>query len=383
MDDPSVPGAFPSAGSDAGTDADAEEPGLRVFWDQFEDLFPLAPPHSAVSGLHGAAEAQDSVGFDVEHGVEHDVEDGAGHHTEDRDPVSRRNIDATLGVLCELLDQNGGGSAVVTGAGADILAERIGASFFCQLKWHRVVDAMVTAICRDRLSGPALLTITSTLLHLAEMDHRVYRRMSKCPDPQLIFSLVVAIWPAPAHFLPSSDHSQSNIRQQEQDRDALPTPPPSGQQQQAAVVSVEAEGLATAQGRQHDKNWNWPTPLPPSSETAGGDALPEATTIEGQTAVINAELRLKAIQLFYLLCKVKLMHPAQLSVISPSFINHLFDLVEETRDNEDETFNFHVILLLVCTQYALCTMFCSTLSAARLELHGASCSAQPLLTLFP
>ncbi|WWC87254.1 uncharacterized protein L201_002142 [Kwoniella dendrophila CBS 6074] len=62
---------------------------------------------------------------------------------------------------------------------------------------------------------------------------------------------------------------------------------------------------------------------------------------------IEARLRLPATHLMYEVCRVQKLTPEELSQFDDSFIDHLFDLVETTRDMQDERLNYAVIKLIV------------------------------------
>ncbi|EIW79662.1 hypothetical protein CONPUDRAFT_83017 [Coniophora puteana RWD-64-598 SS2] len=62
---------------------------------------------------------------------------------------------------------------------------------------------------------------------------------------------------------------------------------------------------------------------------------------------IEAKLRSLGVKLLYEVCRVQKLSIQDLRVFDDSFINFLFDLVEETRFMPDETFNYSVIKLIV------------------------------------
>lgn len=81
---------------------------------------------------------------------------------------------------------------------------------------------------------------------------------------------------------------------------------------------------------------------------------------------IEAKLRSLSVRLLYEVCRVQKMtlqdlrEPSHLSrscirliiivgMFDDSFIDYLFDLVEQTRDIQDETFNYSIIKLIVRT----------------------------------
>ena len=51
-----------------------------------------------------------------------------------------------------------------------------------------------------------------------------------------------------------------------------------------------------------------------------------------------------------------LFHSPILGIFDDTFIAHLFDLVEQTRDHADETFNYSIIKLIVRTLLLLTSL---------------------------
>ncbi|KIK63179.1 hypothetical protein GYMLUDRAFT_41504 [Collybiopsis luxurians FD-317 M1] len=62
---------------------------------------------------------------------------------------------------------------------------------------------------------------------------------------------------------------------------------------------------------------------------------------------IEAKLRSLSVELLYDMCRVQKWSVQDLKVFSDSFLDHLFDLVEQTRLVQDDTFNYAVIKLIV------------------------------------
>lgn len=62
---------------------------------------------------------------------------------------------------------------------------------------------------------------------------------------------------------------------------------------------------------------------------------------------IEARLRTLAVGILYEVCRVQKFDAARLKVFNDTFIDHLFELVEVTRDMQDETLNYCLIKLLV------------------------------------
>lgn len=64
---------------------------------------------------------------------------------------------------------------------------------------------------------------------------------------------------------------------------------------------------------------------------------------------IESRIRLPATELLYEVCRVQKLDAVELSTFDDRFIDHLFDLVETTRDLQDERLNYAVIKLIVCS----------------------------------
>lgn len=65
---------------------------------------------------------------------------------------------------------------------------------------------------------------------------------------------------------------------------------------------------------------------------------------------VPIELRLSqlSVQILYEVCRIQNL---DLSIFTDAFIDHLFDLVEMTRDLPEETFNYGLIKLIVCCHH--------------------------------
>jgi hypothetical protein len=62
---------------------------------------------------------------------------------------------------------------------------------------------------------------------------------------------------------------------------------------------------------------------------------------------IEARLRLPATNLMYEVCRVQKLDEKELAQFDDHFIDHLFEMVETTRDQQDERLNYAVIKLIV------------------------------------
>ncbi|KAG9226907.1 hypothetical protein CCMSSC00406_0003420 [Pleurotus cornucopiae] len=62
---------------------------------------------------------------------------------------------------------------------------------------------------------------------------------------------------------------------------------------------------------------------------------------------IEAKLRSLSVRLLYEVCRVQKLSVQDLRIFDDAFIDYLFDLVEQTRDMSDDSFNYSVIKLIV------------------------------------
>ncbi|KAI0329754.1 hypothetical protein GY45DRAFT_1279051 [Cubamyces sp. BRFM 1775] len=74
---------------------------------------------------------------------------------------------------------------------------------------------------------------------------------------------------------------------------------------------------------------------------------PSSGVNRGLGAPIEAKLRSLSVKLLYEVCRIQKMSLQDLKLFDDSFIDYLFDLVEQTRNVQDETFNYSVIKLIV------------------------------------
>ncbi|KAK8846670.1 hypothetical protein IAR55_005757 [Kwoniella newhampshirensis] len=88
----------------------------------------------------------------------------------------------------------------------------------------------------------------------------------------------------------------------------------------------------------------WRKLLPTLGEVVGLDY--EETFVLGLPP-IETRLRLPATNLMYEVCRIQKLTPDELFQFDDTFIDHLFDLVETTRDQQDERLNYAVIKLIV------------------------------------
>ncbi|KAI0725947.1 hypothetical protein C8Q72DRAFT_848759 [Fomitopsis betulina] len=87
---------------------------------------------------------------------------------------------------------------------------------------------------------------------------------------------------------------------------------------------------------------------PDVEDSFSGTTNPGGSGYQRAVAVpIEAKLRTQSVRILYEVCRVQRMTMQDLEVFSDSFIDFLFELVEQTRHMQDDTFNYSVIKLIV------------------------------------
>ncbi|KAF8909624.1 hypothetical protein CPB84DRAFT_1765012 [Gymnopilus junonius] len=76
--------------------------------------------------------------------------------------------------------------------------------------------------------------------------------------------------------------------------------------------------------------------------TAIGRSYPNSVPIP-----IEAKLRSLSVKILYEVCKVQTLSVQDLKIFDDNFLDYLFDLVEQTKDMQDDTFNYSVIKLII------------------------------------
>ncbi|KAI1784041.1 hypothetical protein LXA43DRAFT_249225 [Ganoderma leucocontextum] len=74
---------------------------------------------------------------------------------------------------------------------------------------------------------------------------------------------------------------------------------------------------------------------------------PSASATRGVAVPIEAKLRSLSVRLLYEVCRVQKMSLQDLRMFDDGFIGYLLDLIEQTREMQDETFNYSIIKLIV------------------------------------
>ncbi|KAJ2919761.1 hypothetical protein MD484_g678, partial [Candolleomyces efflorescens] len=116
-------------------------------------------------------------------------------------------------------------------------------------------------------------------------------------------------------------------------------------------------GQRRVESLRNHKRWQPITPLlmdhvlveidPDVEDTFGGNNR-NSVVLHGNVPVpIEVKLRSMSVKLLYEVCKVQKLTAQDLKIFDDDFIDYLFDLVEQTRYMQDETFNYSVIKLIV------------------------------------
>ncbi|ETW77422.1 hypothetical protein HETIRDRAFT_388964, partial [Heterobasidion irregulare TC 32-1] len=86
---------------------------------------------------------------------------------------------------------------------------------------------------------------------------------------------------------------------------------------------------------------------PEIEDTYSGSVTGPSTGWKGLAIPIEAMLRSLGVRLLYEVCRASKLTKQELRIFGDDFIDRLFDLVEQTRNMQDETFNYSVIKLIV------------------------------------
>ncbi|EKM57390.1 uncharacterized protein PHACADRAFT_119752 [Phanerochaete carnosa HHB-10118-sp] len=100
--------------------------------------------------------------------------------------------------------------------------------------------------------------------------------------------------------------------------------------------------------------------------------LEDAGVAANRTAMpIEAKLRLLSVNILYEVCRVQKLSLSDLRIFDDTFIEHLFEVVEQTRDHADETFNYAVIKLIVALneQFMVASLQPHTQGHAKTDSH--------------
>lgn len=86
---------------------------------------------------------------------------------------------------------------------------------------------------------------------------------------------------------------------------------------------------------------------PAVEDTFFGSGPASSDGVHPEPTPIEVKLRSLAVRVLYEVCRAHKLPNQGLRIFNESFIDRLFDLVEETRNMQDETFNYSVIKLIV------------------------------------
>ncbi|TFY72553.1 hypothetical protein EVG20_g431 [Dentipellis fragilis] len=86
---------------------------------------------------------------------------------------------------------------------------------------------------------------------------------------------------------------------------------------------------------------------PDIDDVYSGSSTGPSTGWKGMSIPIEAMLRSLSVRLLYEVCRASKLSVQELRIFDDSFIEHLFDMVEQTRNMQDDTFNYSVIKLIV------------------------------------
>ncbi|QRV84766.1 hypothetical protein RhiJN_26832 [Ceratobasidium sp. AG-Ba] len=116
--------------------------------------------------------------------------------------------------------------------------------------------------------------------------------------------------------------------------------------QSTARTGMDALTPMVPQGKRSagHKRWQGLVPVLMDHVRWGVDDL---DGVVGLGVPIEARLRLVCVRLLYEVCRVQKLDAVDLKVFDDSFIEHLFETIEDTRCSTDETLNYYLIKLIV------------------------------------
>ncbi|KAF8812814.1 hypothetical protein BYT27DRAFT_7182270 [Phlegmacium glaucopus] len=86
---------------------------------------------------------------------------------------------------------------------------------------------------------------------------------------------------------------------------------------------------------------------PDIEDTYVGTSIGRSTSFTSVPIPIEAKLRSLSVRLLFEICRVQHLSVQDLKIFDDAFIDYLFDLVEQTRYMQDDTFNYSVIKLII------------------------------------
>ncbi|KDN38093.1 hypothetical protein K437DRAFT_259532 [Tilletiaria anomala UBC 951] len=226
-----------------------------------------------------------------------------------RGPVSPGEIEATFDLLFSLIESSFQENFTRPHE-VESLVRRICSSSYFKSNTAAAEAVLVEEVIRAKSPDRSLVAITFVLV-LGQENHSIFRRFHS--ERSFAYAMIHRIWAG--HYAAQSD-------QQTEQRDWDP-----GLLPRNGHVRSTFGSDATVSGR-----LSIPLGLTGSSTAS---------------RKVSMQLRVRAVRLFYQVCKVQKLDSKELKTIDATFINHLFDLVEATRDHEDEEFNYRIILLLI------------------------------------
>lgn len=235
---------------------------------------------------------------------------------------------------------------------ADYLLTRlVDSPFVAQAASQTACSAALVRLATTAKSLPSLYLIYDTLLKYGARHADAFRAESAAK--QLIPRLVHHFWAA--------RYAEEYIEREQRAAAASTSAPKDGGGEDAADTTLTSSSPSSTM----PNDWN----IKHIRSTSQGYAKRELA--EGRDRALQCKLRDRAVRLLYEICRSQKLEAGDLRAIDATFINHLFELVELSRNWDDDTYNYQVIKLIV----ALNEQFMVSGIAATAAKPGAKKSA--------
>ncbi|PWN36383.1 uncharacterized protein FA14DRAFT_122666, partial [Meira miltonrushii] len=96
---------------------------------------------------------------------------------------------------------------------------------------------------------------------------------------------------------------------------------------------------------------------------------------------IQIKLRERSVRLLYEICRSQRLAMADMKSVDATFVNHLFDLVENSRNWHDDTYNYQVIKLIVALNEQFMVSGISTITNKQSARKSTASASNTVLTV--
>jgi Protein of unknown function (DUF2013) len=102
---------------------------------------------------------------------------------------------------------------------------------------------------------------------------------------------------------------------------------------------------------------------------------------EQRDRYIQIKLRERSVRLLYEICRSQRLGMADMKSVDATFVNHLFDLVENSRNWHDDTYNYQVIKLIVALNEQFMVSGISAISSKQIARKSTASASNTVLTV--